>query len=74
VLAGMSSGLRGSGWLDALGEVEDAHRVLNDICNYLQQKERVTRFRKTVADGLTPERTQILIEILKELRAPIVRL
>jgi hypothetical protein len=48
--------------------------VLNDICNYLQQKERVTRFRKTVADGLTPERTQMLIEILKELRAPNVRM
>jgi hypothetical protein len=74
VLGGMSSSLQGSAWLDALGEVEDAHRVLNDICNYLQQKERVTRFRKTVADGLTPERRQMLIEILKELRAPIVRL
>jgi hypothetical protein len=74
VLGGMSGSLQGSGWLDALGEVEDAHRVLNDICNYLQQKERVTRFRKTVAEGITPERAQMLIEILKELRAPIVRL
>ncbi len=74
VLGGMSGSLQGSGWLDALGEVEDAHRVLNDICNYLQQKERVTRFRKTVADGLTPERAQMLIEILKELRAPLVRI
>jgi hypothetical protein len=74
VLGGMSEGLQGSGWLDALGEIEDAHRVLNDICNYLQQKERVTRFRKTVADGLTPERTQMLIEILKELRTPMARI
>ncbi len=75
VLGGMSDGgLRGSGWLDALGEVEDAHRVLNDICNYLQQKERVARFRKTIADGLTPDGTQMLIEILKELRTPNVRL
>jgi hypothetical protein len=71
VLDGMSGGLTGKTWLDALGEVEDAHRVLNDICNYLQQKERVTRFRRTVAEGLTPERTQMLIEILKELRAPM---
>jgi hypothetical protein len=74
VLGVMSGSLTGTGWLEALGEVEDAHRVLNDICNYLQQKERVTRFRKTVADGLTPERTQMLIEILKELRAPNVRM
>lgn len=70
VLGGMSNTLQGSGWLDALGEVEDAHRVLNDICNYLQQKDRITRFRKTIAAGLTPERTQMLIEILKELRTP----
>jgi hypothetical protein len=70
VLGGMGDNLQGSGWLDALGEVEDAHRVLNDICNYLQQKDRITRFRKTVAAGLTSERTQMLIEILKELRAP----
>jgi hypothetical protein len=74
VLGGMRDGLQGSAWLDALGEVEDAHQVLGDICNYLQQKERVTRFRKTVADGLTPERTQMLIEILKELRTPNVRM
>ena len=74
VLGGMSNGLRGSGWLDALGEIEDAHRVLNDICNYLHQKDRITRFRKTVAEGLTPERTQMLFEILKELRTPNVRL
>ena len=72
VLGGMT--LSGSGWLDALGEVEDLHRVLNDVCNYLQQKERVTRFRRTVAEGLTPERTEMLIEILKELRAPLVRI
>lgn len=68
VLGAMSKGLQGRGWLDALGEVEDAHRVLNDVCNYLQQKERVTRFRRTIGAGLTPERTQMLIEILKELR------
>jgi hypothetical protein len=74
VLGAMSNGLQRSSWLDALGEVEDAHRVLNDICNYLQQKERVTRFRKSVAEGLTPERTQMLIEILKELRTPMARL
>ena len=48
--------------------------MFNDICNYLQQKERVTRFRKTVADGLTPERTQMLSEILKELRTPMARI
>lgn len=72
VLGGMK--LSGNTWLDALGEVEDLHRVLNDVCNYLQQKERVARFRRTVAEGLTPERTQMLIEILKELRAPFVRL
>jgi hypothetical protein len=70
VLGGMSNSLQGSGWLDALGEVEDAHRVLNDICNYLQHKDRISRFRKTVAEGLTRERTQILIEILNELRTP----
>jgi hypothetical protein len=74
VLGAMSNGLQRRSWLDALGEVEDAHRVLNDICNYLQQKERVTRFRKSVAEGLTPERTQMLIEILKELRTPVARI
>lgn len=72
VIGGLT--LSGKGWLEALGEVEDLHRVLNDVCNYLQQKERVARFRRTVAAGLTPERMQVLIEILKELRAPLVRI
>jgi hypothetical protein len=72
VLGGMT--LSGNGWLDALAEVDDLHGVLNNVCNYLEQKDRVARFRRTVAAGLTPERAQMLIEILKELRAPLVRI
>ncbi len=69
VLGEMQSRLEGRVLLDALGEVEDARRVLGDINNFLEEKERVTRFRRTVAEGITPERAAMLIELLRELVA-----
>ena len=56
----------GGGFLDALGETEDARRVLGDICNYLEHKERIARFRRTIGDGINPARAQILVEILEQ--------
>jgi hypothetical protein len=47
--------------------VEDARRVLGDIDNFLEQKERVTRFRRSIAQGIDPERRKMLIELLQEL-------
>lgn len=67
VLGDLSGRLQGRGALEALGEVEDARRVLGDIDNFLEQKERVTRFRRSVAAGIDSERRNMLIELLQEL-------
>jgi hypothetical protein len=61
-----SRGLDGTALLDAVGEIEDARRVLGDICYYLEQKERIARFRRTVADGINPGRAQTLVDILEQ--------
>jgi len=52
--------------LDALGEVEDARRVLGDICNYLVARERVERYRRTLADGLDAGRAKALADLLQQ--------
>jgi hypothetical protein len=52
--------------LDALGEVEDARRVLGNICNYLAALERVERYRRTMADGLVGERARLLADLLQQ--------
>jgi hypothetical protein len=57
--------LQGPAILDAIGEVQDAQRVLGDICNYLEQQERVARYRRTTAQALTPEGRGMLVEILQ---------
>ena len=67
VLGDLSGRLQGRGALEALGEVEDTRRVLGDIDNFLEQKERVTRFRRSIAQGIDPERRKMLIELLQEL-------
>jgi hypothetical protein len=48
-----------------MGEVEDARRVLGDICNYLEQQERVARYKRTMSKALTPEGAAMLVEILE---------
>ena len=58
--------LVGKGLLDAVGEIDDARRVLGDICNYLEEKERVVRFRRTTAQELDPEHAGLLAEILED--------
>jgi hypothetical protein len=73
VLSGMKGRLGGNVLLDAQGEVEDARRVLGDICNYLEQKERIARFRRTMAAGMNRERAEVLVEILAEqLESPLM--
>jgi len=73
VLSEMKGRLAGDVVLDALGEVEDARRVLGDICNYLEEKERIARFKRTMASSMTRERAEVLIEILKEqLESPLM--
>jgi hypothetical protein len=67
VLGQLSNRLEGRGPLEALGEVEDARRVLGDIDNFLEQKERVTRFRHSIAQGIDDDRRNMLIELLQEL-------
>lgn len=57
--------LEGSAILDAMGEVQDAQRVLGDICNYLEQKERVARYQRTMSQPLNPEGRAMLVEILQ---------
>jgi hypothetical protein len=52
--------------LDARGEVEDARRVLGNICNYLQARERVARYRRTIADGLDATRAGLLADLLQQ--------
>jgi hypothetical protein len=52
--------------LDALGEVADARRVLGDIVNYLTERERVERYRRTMAEGLDPRRALQLAELLEQ--------
>jgi hypothetical protein len=66
VLSEMKGRLTGTVLLDALGEVEDARRVLGDICYYLEQKERIARFKRTTAAGMSAERAEVLVEILRE--------
>jgi len=66
VLGEMKGRLAGSVLLDGLGEVEDARRELGDVCNYLEQKERIARFKRTMAAGMNPERAEVLVEILQE--------
>jgi hypothetical protein len=63
-LSAKTDRLQGPMLLDAMGEVEDAQRVLGDICNYLEQQERVARYKRTMSQPLNPERKQILAEIL----------
>ena len=58
--------LEGKGLLDAVGEIDDARRVLGDICNYLEEKERVVRFRRTTAQALNAEYAGLLAEILEQ--------
>ena len=48
-----------------MGEVEDARRVLGDICNFLEQKERVARYKRTMAQPLDGTRSAMLVEILQ---------
>lgn len=64
-LADKSDRLQGALLLDAVGEVEDARRVLGDICNYLEQQERVGRYKRTMAKALDPASASILVEILE---------
>jgi hypothetical protein len=64
-LSEKSAQLQGAAILDAMGEVEDAQRVLGDICNYLEQKERVARYERTMAQPLNPEGSAMLAEILQ---------
>jgi hypothetical protein len=73
VLSEMKGRLVGDVVLDALGEVEDARRVLGDICNYLEEKERIARFKRTMAASMNRDRAEVLIEILKEqLESPLI--
>ncbi len=67
VLGELAGRLQGRTLLEALGEVEDARRVLGDIDNFLEQKERLTRFRRSIAAGIDDERRRMLIELLQEL-------
>jgi len=64
-LGDKSGRLQGSAILDAMGEVEDARRVLGDICNYLEQQERVGRYKRTMSKALNPEGAAMLVEILE---------
>ena len=64
-LADKSARLQGPLLLDAMGEVEDARRVLGDICNFLEQKERVARYKRTMAQPLDGARSGMLAEILQ---------
>ena len=64
-LSAKSDRLQGSTILDAMGEVADAQRVLGDICNYLEQQERVTRYQRTMSQPLNPESSAMLAEILQ---------
>jgi hypothetical protein len=66
VLGGMSANLKGKVLLDAVGEVDDARRVLGDICNYLEEKQRVVSFRRTTAQGLDAERSALLADLLEQ--------
>ena len=66
VLAGLGANLDPPRLLDALGEVEDAQRVLGDICNYLEEKDRVARFRNTIAQGLDAGHAKLLAELLRQ--------
>jgi hypothetical protein len=66
VLATLGANLDPPRLLDALGEVEDARRVLGDICNYLEEKDRVARFRNTIAQGLDAGHAKLLAELLRQ--------
>jgi hypothetical protein len=64
-LTARSDRLQGPAILDAMGEVEDARRVLGDICNYLEQQERAARYKRTMAKALDPAGASLLVEILE---------
>lgn len=66
VLVGLGANLDPPRLLDALGEVEDARRVLGDICNYLEEKERIDRFRATTSQGLDAGRARLLAGLLQQ--------
>jgi len=66
VLAELRANLDPPRLLDALGEVEDARRVVGDICNFLEEKERVERFRATTAQGLDAGRAGLLAKLLQQ--------
>ncbi len=66
VLGGLRANLDPPHLLDALGEVEDAQRVVGDVCNYLEEKERIDRFRQTTAAGLDPGRARMLADLLQQ--------
>ncbi|HMF43180.1 MAG TPA: hypothetical protein VKQ32_21055 [Polyangia bacterium] len=64
-LSAKSGRLEGPTSLDAMGEVQDAQRVLGDICNYLEQAERVARYKRTTSKPLDSEGKAMLAEILE---------
>jgi hypothetical protein len=66
VLVGLGANLDAARTLEALGEVGDAQRVVGDVCNYLEEKERVDRFRKTTAAGLDADRARMLAGLLEQ--------
>jgi hypothetical protein len=57
--------LQGPAILDAMGEVQDAQRVLGDVCNYLEQQERVARYKRTTSKALDSGSRAMLVEILR---------
>ena len=65
-LARLGANLDPARLLDANGEVEDARRVLGDICNYLEERDRVERYRRTIAQGLDVGRARMLADLLQQ--------
>ena len=65
-LADRSRTLQGRVLLDALGEVADSQRVVSDICVYLEDRDRVARFRRSFSGGVDRARGKVLAEILKQ--------
>jgi hypothetical protein len=66
VLIGLRARLDPPQLLDALGEVEDVRRVLGNVCNYLVARERVERYRRTMAEGLDASRALLLADMLQQ--------
>jgi hypothetical protein len=53
------------------GLLEDAIRNSYDIANFLEKKERIQKFKSSIADGLDDEEREILIEVLNgKFRSP----